>query len=474
LEVFGLQASLDEARIFEDDYGIEGMSTVKGLRLINQGAVPGIAVRKVTSANISTIDALNIATSTKTTLKDAVRLGHVVYVPTAQFTYGTWTGLVYIDLDPATGAGGYIIGEGLNGGYTTGTFLDDIARFLREKLIDGVSATIMQPTAGQQFTKGTKIHWKIQYNGTLRWVPAIPVNWTEEGDLNTSSYDVGTLRLTPGYGVGTSVAVTLVYQTRLGTAYNLYDEVIIEHADQYGIPRDLLKSMIHQEAYKKFDEQLGQKVFITRSYRYEAHKDYDWYSRQSPAIPPELGWRGLGNHPEKHFALAGHVVTGQAIPRGDQVSFGYCYWSEYTGAGPLNFPATGCAGVTAADLVSLNPNQRWPGRPNWNFTAQLILAASYGLTQTLYETAVNRGFDTRADGGQSAQPVEKLFEPDVSVALGARELKKQYNIYGDWWNALKFYNGGFVSIDPTVRDSEDYADAVVDIWKNGNGIYKPI
>ena len=33
-------------------------------------------------------------------------------------TYQNWIGLVYINLDPIEGDGGYIIGEGLNGGYT--------------------------------------------------------------------------------------------------------------------------------------------------------------------------------------------------------------------------------------------------------------------------------------------------------------------------------------------------------------------
>ena len=248
LEVFGLQASLDEARIFEDDYGIEGMSTVKGLRMINQGQIPGVSMRKITSANISTIDALSISSATKTKLKDAVRLGHTIYVPTAQFTYQNWTGLVYIDLDPITGAGGYIIGEGLNGGYTAGTFLGDIARFLREKLVDNISATVVQPTSGQQFTKGSKIHWKIQYSGTLRWVPAIPVGWTEEGDLDTSSYDVGTLRLTPGYGVGTSVAVTIIPDPgNFPTPVNPTQQ---EFIDMMGINteyRDIIRAIAWQE-----------------------------------------------------------------------------------------------------------------------------------------------------------------------------------------------------------------------------------
>ena len=38
--VFGLAASLDESSVFEEDFpGVEAISTVKGLRMINQGLI---------------------------------------------------------------------------------------------------------------------------------------------------------------------------------------------------------------------------------------------------------------------------------------------------------------------------------------------------------------------------------------------------------------------------------------------------
>jgi hypothetical protein len=263
--------------------------------------------------------------------------------------------------------------------------------------------------------------------------------------------------------------------TKLGTTYNSYDSIIIAKANKYSIPADLLKSLIHQEARKKYDEQLGQYFFEARSYRYEAHKDYDWYSRQDISVPPVLGWRGLGNHPETHFAIGGHVVTGGTIPQGNQIPNGYCYWSDTTAAGSLKFPTNNCNGVTATDIVALNPRQGWPNRPNWNFTAQLVLAASYGLGQTMYETAVNRGFDTRIDNGQSARPVEQLFDPGVSIDLAAKSLKKEYDDHGNSWSqALFYYNGAYDSSDPNVYDSINYSNDIIELWNNGNGIYKLI
>lgn len=122
LYVFGLEGSLDENNIFEEDFQIESMSTVKGLRLINQGQIPGVQVKKITLANIAEVDALAISDALKTKYKDAIHAGNTIYTPTAPFTYLNWTGLVYIDIDLDTGFGGYIIGEGLNGGYTVGNW----------------------------------------------------------------------------------------------------------------------------------------------------------------------------------------------------------------------------------------------------------------------------------------------------------------------------------------------------------------
>jgi len=307
----------------------------------------------------------------------------------------------------------------------------------------------------------------------------LPVSWNEEGYLDTSK--AGTKPLFSQYGASGDWVRWYVVTPKptLGVQYGNYDDIIIKKADKYDIPRDLLKSLIHQEALGKYDKQLGQYLFQAHSYRYEAHIDYKWYSRQSPTVSPYVGWRGLANHPEHHFTIKGHVVTGESISPGDQVPSDYCYWSEMTSGGMLHFPtSTGCsnatANVTAVDLVALNPKQKWTAKPNWDFTAQLVLASSYGLCQTMYETAIVRGFDTRTENGKPARPVKDLFDPEVSVELGASYLKKMYGIYEDWWSALKYYNGGYVDPNNKNFDSEDYADAIIKTWNNGNGIYKEI
>ena len=381
--------------------------------------------------------------------------------------------MVYINLNPLTGDGGYIIGEGLNGGYTVGEWTSLFKLFWQQRTLTNITANFAAPAQGQQFTKGDNIRWTITYSGLL---PTQPLSWYEFGDINSDRFDAGNQLIMAGYGATASVSVVINAKTTLGTHdnYNNYDDVIIEKADKYDIPRDLLKSLIHQEALKKYDKQSGQYLFKAHSYRYEAHKDYDWYSRQDLSVPAVSGWRGLGGHPESHFAIGGYVATGGIVPSGDQIPNGYCYWSDTTAAGPLKFPDNKCKEVTAAELVALNSNQKWPSRQNWNFTAQLVLSASYGLCQTMYETAVNRGFDTRTESGQPAKSPEQLFDPEVSVELGAFHLKKMYGVYGNWWDALKYYNGGYVDPENEDFDSEDYADAILKTWNNGNGIYKEI
>ena len=277
---------------------------------------------------------------------------------------------------------------------------------------------------------------------------------------------------------------------KLGIEYNKFDPEIVLIANTYSIPVDLLKSIIHQEALKSHGE------FEPRSYRYEAHIDHDWYSRFSskkpldPKLRDNYGWRGMGNYPEKDFTIGGKNIVGETINHGLQVPNDYLTWSKYTAGGLLII--TDKDGnkndITAAELVCNNPKQNWlsyikkgrftdaeldckNSKSIWNFTAQLVLASSYGLGQTLYETAVNRGFDDRTYKGQNpARPVTDLFIPEVSLDLSAKHLAQAYKKFKDknmsenekWGIALEEYNR-----DPV------YIKTVLDRWNNGNGVYKP-
>ena len=208
MHVFGLEASQDEADIFEDDYNIESISTVKGLKLINQNQIPGIQVKKITSANESEINALGISDSTKTKLRNAVHQGHIVYVPSANFIYQSWNGLIYINIDPATGFGEYIIGEGLNGGYTVEQWPDGWQHFWRDHLIYNLTATIQSPIAGQIFMQDDLIPWQAYYRGDTS-VPGLPTEWYDIVNLDFSNAPSGPATLKSGYGTNQSVQIIL-------------------------------------------------------------------------------------------------------------------------------------------------------------------------------------------------------------------------------------------------------------------------
>ena len=335
-----------------------------------------------------------------------------------------------------------------------------IQYWLSQGDIADLTATIVIPSEGQQFQQGQKVTWSINYEGTVYFI--FPVFWNEEGLLDTST--PGAKLLFSKYGAGGDSVRMYVVKKKptLGTKYNQYDDVIIAKGTQYTIPSDLLKSLIHQEAIIDKQEQ----TFVTNSYRYEAHKDYDWYSG------PNSG-DYIFVHPNHHFTIAGKDTRQRTIPPGDQLPSNYLSVAQGYSFLPLDLTDTiKDKDLTAAELVANNPKQNWESRPDWNFTAQLVLAASYGLGQVMYETALVRGFDT-TDTAQPARDVHELFEPEVSIDLSAKHLKKKYDENGqDWWQALFYYNGGFINPDPNKPDSEDYADSVMKTWTSG--IYKLI
>ena len=118
------------------------MSTVKGLRLINEGRISGVSVKKITTVNKGDLDSLNLSQGTKIKLRDEINKGNIIYVPSSPYTYESWHGLVYVNLDPEDGDGGYIIGEGLNGGYTVGQWLANWLSFWQTGLITKVEEIV--------------------------------------------------------------------------------------------------------------------------------------------------------------------------------------------------------------------------------------------------------------------------------------------------------------------------------------------
>ena len=214
IAMFGLQASQDESDIFEDNFDVESVATVKGLKLVSKGQFPDVTMKKITSANESDIDALAISTGTKTAFHTAIADGRIIYTPTKPVTYGAWNGLFYIAIDFAGGDATYSIGEGLNGGYTTITleqWPSGWGNFWRKHLLPGLTATITSPRNGDSFIKGKEdIHFAAHYTSSLQ-------SWVENIFISTKNKPTGILKLKSGYGTGDSVDVKITKGTIAST-----------------------------------------------------------------------------------------------------------------------------------------------------------------------------------------------------------------------------------------------------------------
>lgn len=96
----------------------EGISAVKAIALAQ---LSGQRVYLITPSNAAAVDQLALGFDTVNAIRNAVSAGKEVTVHQSRVTARGWTGAGYIVLDPATGAGGYLIEGGANGG----NFSDD-------------------------------------------------------------------------------------------------------------------------------------------------------------------------------------------------------------------------------------------------------------------------------------------------------------------------------------------------------------
>ena len=476
--VFGLSASLDESAVFEEDFpGVEAISTVKGLRMINQGLIPGITMVKITSANVSVIDTLSVSQETKNRYYDAIAKGNTVYTPTAPFTYANWTGLLSITLDPQ-GFGSYLIGEGLNGGYTVEEFPDGW-RNLFIKFTPGLTAIIVSPKNGDTFLVGQPFPWIADYKSS-----SIPfISWREEANLEgilPEGTPSGPVTICSGYGTGASVVIGIKAPPTLGKqVITDIDALIIQAAnavktDTFTLPPDLFKAVLQQESGLKY-----------KSYRYEPCFDR---RRISGLNRPGANTNILSEQPYKHYRLkTDNPDLNPQLPDGDQVNSIIVngekvtvkdFYTTYS-TSPLVIEDTNKDGkITAYEVWKLNDaKQNYSGEKNdqcvmtpedGNFTPQFLISASYGLGQVMYPTAVA---DVPRDGTDPAENIGKLIEPTLTKS--AQKLKASYESAvgtdglceegGRWWNALLTYNGG---------GNPNYPVDICD-WYN-KGLYKVI
>ena len=108
----GYDGSTMENRIFEDTYEQEAVSTIKILELASDAGIP---VFRIITSIAADAPGLSQPASVVNAINAALAQGHHVIVPRNGMTIGNWSGTGYIDLNPNTGAAGYIISGGISG-----------------------------------------------------------------------------------------------------------------------------------------------------------------------------------------------------------------------------------------------------------------------------------------------------------------------------------------------------------------------
>ncbi|MDP2156534.1 MAG: transglutaminase domain-containing protein, partial [Nitrospirota bacterium] len=124
MQLSGLQGSVLEHRIFEDDFEVESISTAKLIQIV--GANGGSPILTIDKTNITAVlPTMTLEDNIKADIGNAVNQGFIVRIPQSPtpnpqslITYLDWTGIGYIKEDPSTGEAGYMLSGMIAGGMT--------------------------------------------------------------------------------------------------------------------------------------------------------------------------------------------------------------------------------------------------------------------------------------------------------------------------------------------------------------------
>ncbi|MBI5116587.1 transglutaminase family protein, partial [Candidatus Poribacteria bacterium] len=168
----GADGSIQENRVFEDMYDQEAISAVKILELANDMGIPVCRI----SGNIDAeCPGNNWPAQVRSAVAAAIARGHVVTIPRAGITHHEWSGIGYIDMDPASGAAGYIISGGHAGGSTVDIWDSwKMTWFTIFRKITSITAVINHPAQNEYFPQvswwdffGWALYFDVDY--TIRY-----------------------------------------------------------------------------------------------------------------------------------------------------------------------------------------------------------------------------------------------------------------------------------------------------------------
>ena len=171
MRLSGLQGSVLEERVFEDDFGVDSISTAKVLELAGSQSASGIQILSIDGSNGETvIPSLPFDDAIKGDITDAVNQGFKVKVPSQEMTYKDWTGVGYLKENPNTGEAGYMLSGMIAGGMTAEQWVNeyladllgksDMYMFNKDPL-SAAQIVMIPATDGQIGTVGTTLAQRL-------------------------------------------------------------------------------------------------------------------------------------------------------------------------------------------------------------------------------------------------------------------------------------------------------------------------
>jgi RHS repeat-associated protein len=118
----GLEGSVLEHRLFEDDLDIASVSTAKSLQLAGQGGIEVLDLRPENAEAL--LAGLPLDERVKEEIRAGVASGYHARVPAAPLSLLAWSGVGYLIFDPATGESAWQLQGGHSGGVTAPAVVD--------------------------------------------------------------------------------------------------------------------------------------------------------------------------------------------------------------------------------------------------------------------------------------------------------------------------------------------------------------
>ncbi len=119
MQLSGLQGSILENRIFEDDFQVESISTAKLIQLCTANSALCTGMITIDKNNIETIlPTLSVDDNIKEDMVNAVNQGYELRTVNSELAYHDWSGIGYITEKPETGESGWMLSGMIAGGMT--------------------------------------------------------------------------------------------------------------------------------------------------------------------------------------------------------------------------------------------------------------------------------------------------------------------------------------------------------------------